>query len=196
MKELSVFPLGPGLEAPHNGPRTGAVTRPVPGRKLASALLRSLLWAAALLLPASAANAGVAFTSLYSFQPSFLSPDGVRPEAGLVRGGDGDFYGTTAGGGTYNAGTVFRIGTNGALGRLYSFTGGNDGANPYAGLVQGRDGNFYGTTYAGGTYGVGTMFKISPSGTLTTLYSFAGGNDSTHPQAALVQASDFNFYGT
>ena len=85
----------------------------------------------------------------------------------------------------------------GLLTSLYSFTGGNDGANPEAGLVQGSDGNFYGTTYNGGTNGgYGTVFKISPNGALTSLYSFTGGNDGGYPDAGLVQGSDGNFYGT
>ena len=63
------------------------------------------------------------------------------------------------------------------LTNLYSFTGGNDGGWPVTGLVQGSDGNFYGTTYEGGTHGCGTVFKISANGALTTLYSFTGGND-------------------
>ncbi|HEV2963421.1 MAG TPA: choice-of-anchor tandem repeat GloVer-containing protein, partial [Candidatus Angelobacter sp.] len=71
--------------------------------------------------------------------------DGVNPN-GLVQGSDGNFYGTTSGGGTNNQGTVFKISANGVLTSLYSFTGGNDGGNPYAGLVQGSDGSFYGTT--------------------------------------------------
>ena len=97
----------------------------------------------------------------------------------------------------YGYGTVFKISTNGALTTLYSFTGGNDGAGPDAGLVQGSDGYFYGTTYGGGTNGgYGTVFKISTNGVLTTLYSFTGANDGAYPQAGLVQGSDGNFYGT
>src|ERR1019366_4208049 len=79
---------------------------------------------------------------------------------------------------------------------LYSFTGGNDGGNPQAGLVQGSDGNLYGTTYGGGTNGDGTVFKISTGGAYTSLYSFSGGNDGASPWAGLVQGSDGNLYGT
>ena len=80
---------------------------------------------------------------------------------------------TATGPGPEWLGTVFKISTNGALTSLYSFTGGNDGANPNAGLVQGSDGNFYGTTYHGGTNGGnGTVFQISTNGALTSLYSF------------------------
>jgi uncharacterized repeat protein (TIGR03803 family) len=83
------------------------------------------------------------FTNLYSFQ---AAPNGASPSTGLVQGSDGGFYGTTSRGGTSNYGTVFRISTNGALTSLHAFAGGNDGANPYAGLVQGSDGYFYGRT--------------------------------------------------
>ena len=70
---------------------------------------------------------------------------------------------------------MFKISTNGAYTRLYSFTGGNDGANPVAGLVQGSDGYFYGTTLARRSQTtVGTVFKISANGALTSLYSFTG----------------------
>src|ERR1035441_1873745 len=96
----------------------------------------------------------------------------------------------------FSPGTVFKISTNGALTNLYSFTGGNDGANPYAVLVQGSDGSFYGTTMLGGTNGYGTVFQISSNGTLTTLYSFTGGNDGGNPAVGLVQGSDGSFYGT
>jgi uncharacterized repeat protein (TIGR03803 family) len=83
------------------------------------------------------------------------------------------------------------------LTNLYSFVGGNDGANPYAGLLLGSDGSFYGTTQSGGTNGgEGTIFKISASGAYTSLYSFSGGNDGANPQAALVQGSDGSLYGT
>lgn len=129
---------------------------------------------------------------LYSFTGG---KDGANPQAALVEGTDGNFYGTTSGGGTNNAGTVFRIGPGGSLTSLYSFAG-NDGAFPYATLVEGRDGNFYGTTFGGGTNNAGTVFRISAQGKFTSLYSFTGGNDGSYPQAALVQASDNNFYGT
>ena len=87
-------------------------------------------------------------------------------------------------------GTVFKISATGALTTLYSFTGGKDGANPYAGLVQGSDGNFYGTTVRGGTNNnAGTVFKISATGALTTLYSFTGGKDGGSPQPGWCRAA-------
>jgi uncharacterized repeat protein (TIGR03803 family) len=183
----------------HNGSRTCGMTGPVPGRKPVLTLLMRLLWAAALALPALGAEAGVLFTNLYSFQ---VFTNGATPLAGLVQGSDGNFYGTTSGGGTNGGhGTVFKISTNGALTSLYSFTGGKDGANPYGALVQGSDGNFYGTTTSGGTNDVeyggdGTVFKIGTNGALTSLYSFTWGKDGAFPRAALVQGSDGNFYGT
>ena len=90
---------------------------------------------------------------------------------------------------------MFKISTNGALTSLYLFTGGNDGASPKA-LIEGRDGDFYGTTFAGGTNGNGTVFKISAGGALASLYSFTGTNDGARPDAGLAQASDGSFYGT
>ena len=132
-------------------------------------------------------------TSLYSFTGG---NDGANPESGLVQGSDGNFYGTTFGGGTNGNGTVFKIGSNGALTSLYSFTGGKDGANPRAGLLQGNDGDFYGTTSTGGTSNYGTVFQIRRDGAYTSLYSFTGTNDGAYPESGLVQGSDGNFYGT
>ncbi|MGA2544393.1 MAG: choice-of-anchor tandem repeat GloVer-containing protein [Verrucomicrobiota bacterium] len=137
-------------------------------------------------------SANGALTSLYSFTNG---NDGASPNGGLVQGNDGQFYGTTAGGGTSNVGTVFQISPSGALTSLYSFTNGNDGASPYGGLVQGNEGQFYGTATAGGTNNDGTVFKISASGVLTSLYSFTNGSDGRDPND-LVQGSDGNFYGT
>jgi uncharacterized repeat protein (TIGR03803 family) len=142
-------------------------------------------------------TANGSFTSLISFSGS----DGIGPEGGLVQGTDGNFYGTTEYGGTHGLlsdgyGTVFKMTTNGTLNTLYSFTGGGDGANPAAGLVQGADGNFYGTAEYGGTNDSGTVFKIMTNGTLSTLYSFTGGSDGANPAAGLVPGTDGNFYGT
>ncbi|HWZ95957.1 MAG TPA: choice-of-anchor tandem repeat GloVer-containing protein [Opitutaceae bacterium] len=133
---------------------------------------------------------------LYQF--TGVDTDGLNPEAGLVQGTDGNFYGTTNGGGTAAAGTVFKTTPAGTTTTLYSFTGvGTDGAGPLAGLVQGTDGNFYGTTEFGGSGGDGTVFKMTPAGTTTTLYSFTGaGTDGAFPLAGLVQGTDGNFYGT
>ena len=105
---------------------------------------------------------------------------------------NGDFYGTTYDGGTYGDGTVFRITPSGALTTLYSFcaqTNCTDGVNPVAGLVQTANGDFYGTTEHGGAHNAGTVFQITPSGTLTTLYSFCSQTkctDGQYPTAGLV----------
>jgi uncharacterized repeat protein (TIGR03803 family) len=120
----------------------------------------------------------------------------------LTQGTDGNFYGTTNGGGTNGKGTVFKVTPHGALTTLYSFcpqAGCVDGQNPWAGMVQGSDGNFYGTAQYGGAHGGGTVFKISPQGKFTTLYSFCALSncaDGENPFAALIQAADGNYYGT
>ncbi len=129
-------------------------------------------------------------TNMYSFTGG---ADGETPYSGLVQGTDSNFYGTTFSGGTNRTfGTIFKITPSGALTKLYSFTGGADGAAPAAGLVQGSDGDFYGTTTTGGPYYHGTVFKITSSGALTTLHSFTGGADGANPTAALVQGADYS----
>lgn len=133
-----------------------------------------------------------AFNALYSFTGG---ADGAYPQTGLALGPDGNFYGVAQQGGTNGFGTVFEMTTNGVLTPLYSFTGGNDGANPGGQLALGPDGNFYGTTQNGGTNGFGGVFDISTNGVLTPLYSFTGGNDGANPQAGLVRAVDGNMYG-
>jgi uncharacterized repeat protein (TIGR03803 family) len=132
-------------------------------------------------------------TTLYSFTGD---PDGGQPNAGLVQDSDGNFYGTTTGIGSSGNGTVFKISPTATLTTLYAFTGGADGGAPYASLTQSGDGNFYGTTSGNETGGNGTVFKISPAGTLTTLYTFTGGADGSYPQGGLAQGSDVDFYGT
>ena len=143
-------------------------------------------------------------TTLYSFCSQSGCTDGAYPYAGLVQGTDGNFYGTTAGGGTmdcdpFPCGTVFKITPAGVLTTLYVFHG-TDGAVPYGGLVQATDGDFYGTTFSGGTHSGGTVFKITPAGTLTTLHNFCAKlwpcADGNGPEAGLVQATNGFFYGT
>jgi uncharacterized repeat protein (TIGR03803 family) len=124
----------------------------------------------------------------------------------LVQGTDGNFYGTTSAGGVQGSGTVFKITPGGAPTTLHSFcaqTNCTDGINPYTGLIQGTDGNFYGTTTSGGSNsfnGYGTVFKITGTGTLTTLYSFCpvgfSCTDGTSPDAGLVLGTNGTFYGT
>ena len=136
---------------------------------------------------------------------SFDNTDGASPH-GLVQGSDGNFYGTTAQGGAHSQGTVFTITPSGALTTLHSFDL-TDGSGPTVGLMQATDGSFYGTTPGGGPInnnctvlsGCGTIFKITPSGTLTTLYGFCtqpNCADGYDPDAVLVQGTDGNFYGT
>ncbi len=125
------------------------------------------------------------------------------PRAALVLASNGDFYGTTVNGGANGQGNVFKITAAGKLATIYSFCSViqngicMDGAQPNLALVQGSDGNLYGTTSIGGNDGVndgyGTIFKITPTGTLTTIYNFPG---FTQSSSALIQGADGNFYGT
>lgn len=138
--------------------------------------------------------AGVGST-VYSFGPNG-SGDGSFPQNGLVQGSDGTLYGTTTYGGTTKNGTVFKVSPQGVESVLVSFAGGSDGSNPYAGVVLDAAGNLYGTTYFGGAHGSGTVFKVTPQGNKTVLWSFAGQPDGGGPDANLVLGKDGNFYGT
>lgn len=115
-----------------------------------------------------------------------------------VQGTDGNFYGTALGGGTSNLGVIYRTTPAGKITVLHNFIGyPNDGTNPIGALVQGNDGNFYGVTYVGGAHNLGSVFKITASGTYTLLHSFAGyPSDGTHPRSGLIVGSDGNLYGT
>lgn len=138
-------------------------------------------------------------TTLVTFDDGInvLDPDGI------VQGFDGNFYGTTRNDGSSvnDHGTVFVLSRTGSLKTLYNFCSGSScgGYEPAAGVILGRDGNFYGTTSAGGSSacnnGCGTVYKISRDGNVTTLHTF-GEQDGSFPEDALIQASDGNFYGT
>lgn len=135
---------------------------------------------------------------------NFDGTNGSYPDASVIQAADGNFYGTTSAGGTGCCGTVFKLTPQGVLTTLYNFCSQQncaDGESPYGGLIQGNDGNFYGTTTQGGVFDQhgGTIFKITPSGRLTTLYSFCAQTnctDGNYPTAGLIQGLDGNFYGT
>ena len=130
----------------------------------------------------------------------FAFTDGTSPNL-PTQGTDGNFYGTALFGGSHNLGVVYKLTSSGAITVLHSFGGfaNNDGSYPLGVLVQGNDGNFYGTTKTGGAHNQGTVFKISPSGTYTLLYSFnysAPSFDGQLPLTGLTLGTDGNFYGT
>src|SRR5438445_809555 len=127
---------------------------------------------------------------------------GDNPYGGLVEGVDGNFYGTTSSGGRLFGGTVFKLTPSGLHTELASFSyRGTNGLDPFSALLQGRDGDFYGTTTQGGAscgdptsvngQGFGTLFKITPGGKLTTLFSFYGTNGA-YPYASLTEGVDGN----
>ena len=202
---------GPGLSTLAN------VTYPVEGRVTSSYLLQTTD-GSLYIAQQSEVTIGVvlkvvagAATPFYSF--GRVPGDAGPPGGPLIEGTDGNLYGTSATGGSPSAGcpngcgAVFRITPAGVETVLHSF-GGNaaDGQAPSGALVQGTDGNFYGLTSAGGNTpagsatpncNCGTIYRITPAGDETVLYSFGtGANDGKQPSGALLQASDGNFYGT
>jgi uncharacterized repeat protein (TIGR03803 family) len=148
-------------------------------------------------------------TVVYTFcgdPDSSCAIDGWDASGGVIQAADGDFYGVATYGGAYGDGTVFKITPEGRLTTLHSFNG-TDGDMPTGTLIQASDGNFYGTTQYGGanlicdgcTQAAGTIFKMTPDGTLTSLYSFCAATNCTdgeNPWAGLLQDTDGNFYGT
>jgi uncharacterized repeat protein (TIGR03803 family) len=122
--------------------------------------------------------------------------DGQNPTAGLIADSAGNLYGTTSGGGTNHKGTVFALSPNGTETILHNFGSGNDGQTPLGSLIFDSFGNLYGTTSAGGTYGNGMVFELSPNGTETVLYSFGNTPDGLNPEAGLVFDGSGNLYGT
>jgi uncharacterized repeat protein (TIGR03803 family) len=136
-------------------------------------------------------------TTIQSF-----SPNGgpAIPMSGLIQASDGNLYGTTIDGGTNDCGTVFKVGKGGALTTIYNFACDLNGGYPQGGLVQATNGILYGTTSSSGANSNGTVFSITGSGSLTTLYGFCSGGegcpDGADPAASMIQASDGNLYGT
>jgi len=141
-------------------------------------------------------------TTVHSFCSELNCADGFVPFAGLTKGANGNFYGTTSFGGTNGLGIVFEITTAGTLTTLYSFCSQSnctDGEFPYAGLVSATNGNLYGTTSGGGANGAGTIFEITPGGELTTLYNFCSRPNCADGESVfspLVQGTNGKLYGT
>jgi uncharacterized repeat protein (TIGR03803 family) len=143
--------------------------------------------------------ASTTFTSLASFNGS----NGYEPNhTALIQATDGNLYGVTSYGGSNDDGVVFRISPSGTLTVIYNFCSLEncaDGANPFTSLMQASNGDLYGTTYSGGASNNGTLFKITTSGTLTTLYSFCSltdCSDGSGPEGQLAEDSKGNIYGT
>lgn len=143
--------------------------------------------------PAAVSSDGVSYALVHSFSGA----DGSQPQSALIQATDGNFYGATTFGGTFDLGTVFKIDSQGNVTVLHSFSGplGPEGAGPTASLIQGRDGSFYGTSFLGGVVGGGTVFKIDQSGRITVLHAFSG-TDGQVPLGVMIQGSDGFFYGT
>ncbi len=143
--------------------------------------------------PREIAPATASETVLHSFNPYAR---GAYPQASVCQGPGGNFYGTTSNGGSTGAGVVFKLDARGRQTVLYSFTGGADGAYPYAGVICESEGNIYGTTAGGGSAGAGVVFRVDGAGHETVLYSFTGGTDGGYPGAGLIEDWAGNFYGT
>lgn len=139
---------------------------------------------------------GAGYSVLWNFAGT--NGDGGQPSAGLIRATNGALYGTTYGGGSSNFGTVFRLNQDGTGYVVIKSFSGDDGANPYAALVQATNGMLYGTTYNGGASNLGVVFSMALDGSAyTVLKNFTGiSGDGAHPRAALLQARDGAFYGT
>jgi uncharacterized repeat protein (TIGR03803 family) len=161
-------------------------------RNQVSGLVRVLAVAVALFSVAAQPALARKLTTLYRFSGGV---DGALPEAVLLDA-KGNLYGTTFFGGAYGNGTVFKLTPSGKETVLYSFSGGLDGHYPLSGLVLDHKGNIYGVTQRGGTYDHGLVYKVSPSGTETVLYSFTGGTDGGGPGAGLTFDGNGNLYGT
>ncbi|HET6177360.1 MAG TPA: choice-of-anchor tandem repeat GloVer-containing protein [Candidatus Sulfotelmatobacter sp.] len=144
-----------------------------------------------------ATGASAQFSVLYDFGSNSGDPSKPNYSGMIAQGRDGNLYSTGPDGGGSCCGAVFQITPAGKLKAIHSFSGsGNDGAFPQGGVTLGTDGNFYGTTYEGGSATAGVVFRVTPGGTATTLHSFSGGKDGAYPYSAPVEGNDGNFYGT
>ena len=197
MKELQVCPIS----SPRTFDRFTGRNTWGRGRSSAERMWKTFSIFLVICAATAIASASVTFKNLLFFDGT----DGAYPsEMILVQGLDGDLYGTATNGGAYGYGSVFKIGLSGTLTTLWSFckeTNCPDGAYPQAGLTLVVGGDLYGTTYRGGKYGYGEVFKITPTGDLTVVYSFCALTscaDGYYPTEgiAMIQGTDGNLYGS
>lgn len=135
--------------------------------------------------------------TIYGFCSQASCADGDAPGASLLHARDGNIYGATCEGGAFNNGTIYKISPSGVFASLHSFNGVGDGSCPYGPLMQAANGQIYGTTSGGGSSQYGTVFAIGATGSVKTLYTFAGPpSDGAYPHGGLVQAVDGSLYGT
>jgi uncharacterized repeat protein (TIGR03803 family) len=167
-------------------------------KRAISLTMRTSAVLAAYVVTAIALPAADTFSKLFNFN----GHNGSLPES-LIQATDGLFYGSTYYGGKVKTcifsnkgcGSIFKMTPDGKVTSLYSFGSGADGGGPLGALLQARDGDFYGTTRYGGTHNWGTVFRVTPKGSVTTLYSFSG-SDGGNPETGLVEGFDGDLYGT
>jgi uncharacterized repeat protein (TIGR03803 family) len=146
-----------------------------------------------------AVTASTSDAQVFNTIVNFDGGNGAAPlHVSLAQGTDGNLYGTTTAGGSSNLGTIFRMTPEGVVAVIHSFcssSGCSDGSQPYSGLTLSTDGNFYGTTITGGRNNLGTVYRVTPTGTVKTLHQF-NQTDGAYPWGGLVQGRDGDFYGT
>ena len=172
-------------------------------RRAVSATLASLtmITVAITATPLAHAQNFNSFSTVYSFGST--QGDAVNPSAAFVIDAQGNMYSTTATGGAFGYGTVYKIAVTGKESVLYSFTGiAGDGATPQGPVIVDAQGNLYGTTEYGGdlscpnSLGCGTVFKLDTAGNETILHTFTGTGDGANPIGGIVTDSQGNLYGT
>ena len=143
-------------------------------------------------------GSGVVFrinpSGVYQVLYKFTGPDGAQPYAGLTRDAAGNLYGTTDTGGDFGKGTIFKLAPDGTETVLHSFPGQAGGNRPFTGLLLDAAGNLYGSTFAGGTGRLGTIFKLDTSGVFSILINFSGANGEEPGELAMDAVG--NLYGT
>lgn len=159
-------------------------------------LKTAIISAAASILLVSLIATRPAHAQTYTILHNFTGApdDATEPNGDLVQDAEGNLYGTSWRGGTHDLGVVFKLDTGGTVIILHNFTGAADGSHPEGGLFQDPTGNLYGTTTAGGSNGLGTVFELDTNNAVTTLHSFKGGSDGAQPFSTLVSING-DLYG-